>query len=326
MSEDQGDLEPWLADPAAPSDGLEINGLRPSERTQRARPRLAAELRLARALRTVEPPAEEIAEARERVRQRLAAAFDECASETKRDVWRRGIILALHVGAHARTAARATRHAAEARRPWLVAAVVLLLVAGLLGVSQAAAGALPGSPFYLVKRSQEWLVLHAPLSDTERGELLGDVARRRLAELRIVASRGDATEAHRLTRDLGATVESLIQLTSDMAARHEDTHVVANVLALTLVAEDTALSSAQQQDQALLVQALASATAQQQQAINAHHLAVPLPSPTPVPAHTHNGNGNGNGNDGKANTSPRSGSSPGRHGPPPRSLGGHRVR
>jgi uncharacterized protein DUF5667 len=244
-----------------------------------------------------------------------------------------GIILALHVGTHARMAARATRHAAEARRPWLVAAVLLLMVAGLLGVSQAAAGALPGSPFYLVKRSQEWLVLQAPLSDTERGELLGDVARRRLAELRVVASRGDAAEAHRLTRDLGATVESLIQLTSDMAARHEDTHVVANVLALTLVAEDTALSSAQQQDQVLLVQALASATAQQQQATNAHHLAVPLPSPTLVPAHTHNangngngsgnsgvngkGNGNGNGNDGKGNTSPRSGSSPGRHGPPP---------
>jgi hypothetical protein len=110
VSEDQGDLEPWLADPAAPSDGLEINGLRPSERTQRARPRLAAELRLAQALRTVEPPAEEIAEACERVRQRLAAAFDECASETKRDAWRRGDNPGAACG-HTRAHGRA-RHAA----------------------------------------------------------------------------------------------------------------------------------------------------------------------------------------------------------------------
>lgn len=101
-------------------------------------------------------------------------------------------------------------HAAEVRRPWLAAAVLLLMVAGLLGMSQAAAGSLPGSPLYAVKRGQEWLALQTPLSDSQRGIMLGIVAKRRLAELRIVAAHGDAAEAHRLTSDLGATVDSLI--------------------------------------------------------------------------------------------------------------------
>lgn len=346
MSKDQGSRDPWLSDLAARGDGSEDNGSGKTERAEQAQPRLAAELRLMRALRAIEPPPEEIAAARERVRQRLAAALDDCEPATKHDAWRRGIVLALHVGGRARAAAHTVRHVAEARRPWLVAAALLLMAAGVWGVSQAAAGSLPGSPLYVVKRGQEWMAFQAPLSDTQRSELLGEVARRRLAELRIVAAHGDAAEAHRLTGDLGATVESLIQLTSDMAARHEDTRVVVSVLAQTLAAEDAALSAAQRQDQTLLVRSLASATAHQQQAIQAHNLVVPLPSPTASPANNGNangkGNGNGNGNssgngNGKGNgnangngngkdkgdSSPPDASSPGQHRVP--SQSGHRV-
>lgn len=276
MSDGQGGLEePWLRELGACGDRPEDICIGPIEHAAHEHPTLAAELRLARALRAIEPPAEETAAARERVRRRLSAALDEFAPQPQRDAERRGKVLALRVGSGAHVAARAMRRVATAQRPWLVAAILLLVVTGLVRASQTATSALPGSPLYALKRGEEWLALQTPLSDSQRGAMLGVVARRRLAELRIVAARGDAAEARTLTRDLGATVEGIIQLTADMAARHEDTRSATTTLAQTLAAEDSALRAAQQRGQTLLVQSLVSATTHQQQAIEAHHLVVP---------------------------------------------------
>ncbi|MEO7003029.1 MAG: DUF5667 domain-containing protein [Ktedonobacterales bacterium] len=258
---------------------------------------IAADLRLIASLRQIDPPAAEGAEASRRVAQRLHAFLSsEAASATaSADAEAPGTL-----PVRKRTAVRvvtlpryneptiSVTSVTPRQRPrqclrmvMLVAALLLLISATALGVSNAAASALPGMPLYGVKQADEWLTLQAAWSDTQRGQALAQIADHRLAEARAEAQVNPA-EAQSLTHQCARAIHQIITLLTQMRARNENTGAVAQALSDELQAEQTTFAQAQRQGFTAFAQSLTLSIQEEQTAIVANHLPVSVPSLLPA--------------------------------------------
>jgi len=90
-------------------------------------------------------------------------------------------------------------------------------------VSVAAASALPGSPLYALKRTQESVALAIAPSDQTRGDVLLTIAENRLNEARSAAESGHTSEAKSLVAEFDGTMQQAIALAARMRAHHEPT-------------------------------------------------------------------------------------------------------
>lgn len=271
---------------------------------------LRDDLRLVGALRNMQAPHDEMRDARARVLVRLRGEMASTSADGDADTL---VKTALPVPVSRRRRPRTRRLARVA----LVAAAILLLActAGWQ-ISTAAASALPGSPLYGIKRGEETLVLDMAWSDQRRGEVLAVIADHRLSEMRAEAALQNDALVHSLAREFDSTMHQLISLTATMAARHEDTTVVAAVLGHELNAEYVALNTAMRNGDVILAQTLTATVQSERAAIQNSHITLPpsvvgtavpgpgtpptaRPSPNPRPSHTPpagSGNNNGNGN------------------------------
>jgi hypothetical protein len=177
----------------------------------------------------------------------------------------------------------------RARRLLLVVAMLLLFVATGVGASLASASALPSSPLYGVKRAEEWLELHMAWSDQRRGDVLLAIASHRLAEAEAESRAGDGDGVRSLVQELDGTVTAAIDLAASMTAKHENTTALTVGLERVLNDENTAQSQAQQQGHQALATALGELHGRQLAAIQSHHLNLPHSTPG------NNAGGNGHG-------------------------------
>lgn len=246
------------------------------------RPDVMCDVCLVGAIRQIHFSEHEMDGARERVRERLADAMlgdivigrQSDAPRSWLNWWMRGTPNGTH--------APLSRRERRVSRPALAVAALLMLATAGWGASLAAASTLPGSPLYGVKRGEEWIELTTAFSDSQRGEVLGSVARRRLAEAEAAAAVGDSVEVQTLTSELDATMRDLIHLTAVMKTKHEDISGVSGVLSQTLRAESDALGAAQRCGEVVLAQSLTSVAHSQQQAIQANALSLPTPGVLPA--------------------------------------------
>lgn len=234
------------------------------------------------AIRQIHFSEHEIDGARERVRDRLTDAMlgdivigrQSDAPHSWLKWWMRGT--------PNETRAPLSRRTRRLSRPALAIAALFMLATAGWGASLAAASALPGSPLYGLKRGEEWIQLTTAFSDSQRGEVLGSLARRRLAEAEAAAAVGDSAEVQVLTSELDSTMRALIHLTAVMKTKHEDISGVSGVLSQTLRAESDALGAAQSRGEVVLAQSLTSVAHSQQQAIQANALSLPTPGALPA--------------------------------------------
>lgn len=290
-------------------------------------------LRLVRALRATQAPADEMRDAHTRVlfilREEMDAGSRQDAAETQ-------------AGTRASTALTipiARRRPIKTRRLARIAlvAAALLLLACMAGwqISTAAASALPGSPLYGIKRGEEQLALNMAWSDQRRGEVLAFIADHRLTEMRAEAALRNGALVHSLAGEFDSAMCQLISLTATMATRHENTMAVAASLARELNAEYLTLSTAMRDGDVTLAQALIATVQSEHTAMENSHITLPpglvgapVPgagtSPTarpgPMPTHTPsvgpgnnnghgNGSNNGNGNGGNNGSGSKNGHS-----------------
>jgi len=234
-------------------------------------PELTPSLRLAFNLGCVAPEAAEFDVARANVWNSIAQTLDqECASRPT-------------------AAARPVRPARLVQRrksPWLVATLCAAILALILGgnwtLTNASAGALPGSPLYGIKRAEEHLQLQLAWSSQMRGEALAQIALHRLAEAREEAARHNTSQALTLMNESNAATHQLIALVIEIHQQRQDDTAVKKVLAATLQAECDALQQARSDGQSALAQALASNVTDQQNVLHASSIIVP-PLATPIP-------------------------------------------
>lgn len=238
------------------------------ERHLAGRPEVAELLRTAVALRTVAPARAEVRAAHLRVghllTRELAAGPERAPVSVDFSDLRRP------------RAVRANSRSARRARWWMLASAAVLLI-GLLagvGVSTAAASALPGSPLYAVKRGEESLALHTAWSDERKGLVLLTIASHRLDEVRQLSGHDDA-EALRLTSELDATIHETIQLVVAMNAKGEDSGRIAAGLAHTLDVESETQRAAQANGQPDLARALQKASDGERKAIHDQHVVLP---------------------------------------------------
>lgn len=234
------------------------------------------------AIRQIHLSEHEIEGARERVRDRLThAMLGDIVIGRQSDAPRSWLKWWVQ-GTRNWTRAPLGRRARRLSRPALAIAALFILATAGWGASLAAASALPGSPLYGLKRGEEWIQLTTAFSDSQRGEVLGSLARRRLAEAEAAAAVGDSAEVQVLTSELDATMHDLIHLTVVMKTKHEDISGVSGVLSQTLRAENDALGAAQRRGEVVLAQSLISVAHSQQQAIQANALSLPTSSVLPA--------------------------------------------
>jgi hypothetical protein len=220
--------------------------------------------RLAQSIRETPFPPGEVAEARKRVGELLAAAMAEQAP------------------AYASRTAIARRRSPRSitlLRGLAAAAALIVLLALTVGISRASAAALPSSPLYGIKRAEEWVALNTAWSDQRRGDVLVVIARRRLDEL-TRESGGDTAIARSLAAEYQSDVVAIIDLAGKMAASHEDTRGLSVQLASVLTAQHEALQAAVRSGDRELADALRAAGRAAKAAIDRNH--VILPGPVPI--------------------------------------------
>lgn len=251
---------------------------------RQSHPELVSALELALALHDSpldDLPDADMASAQQRIWQSLEAAFDdnmECP-EVPIVRWRIPSIPSIT--------------ALQRRQRWLTlaacAAMFLLLLMGGWAFNNAAAGALPGSPLYAMKRANEDFHLRIAWSSQMRGQMLAQIAANRLAEARAEAARDNNAQALSLMQESDEATTQLINLAITLHSRHEDDTDVQRALATTLRVEYDALNQAQSDGQSAFAQALSLSVADQQQVMSASNIAPPtgaspIPSaPTPIP-------------------------------------------
>ena len=251
---------------------------------QESHPELVSSLELALALH--DSPRDgldnaDVASAQQRIWLSLEAAFDdnmECP-EVPIVRWRIPSITSITVF--------------QRRQRWLTlvacAAMFLLLLMGGWALTNASAGALPGSPLYAMKRANEDFHLRIAWSSQMRSQMLAQIAANRLAEARAEAARHNNAQALSLMKESDEATAQLINLAITLRSRHEDDTDVQRALATTLRAEYDALTQAQSDGQSAFAQALSLSVADQRQVMSASNMApptsaAPIPSaPTPMP-------------------------------------------
>lgn len=241
---------------------------------------LRSDLSLVQAMRHVQVPEDEMRDAKARVASRLreemslvaAPLVADDSASTERPA---PIAITRQRPARLRRIARAA-----------LAAAAILLLSCVVGwqVTSAARAALPGSPFYSIKRGEETLALDFAGSDQRRGEVLVTIADHRLSELREEASKRHDSLVQSLATQFDTTMHQLIALTATMTGRHENTTVVMAGLSRELSAEYTTLRSAQQTGDMVVVQALTVTSQSEMTAISNSHINLPPSAKsTPVP-------------------------------------------
>src|SRR5262249_49149594 len=143
--------------------------------------------RLARAVRNIPLPPEEVAAARERVHVRLLAAI---ANEGALRGNRRTDTRAPLRPHSASWDADAYSSCSSPRRLSLCAALLLFFSPAGVCPWLASSPALPSSPLYGLKRAQEWVALQTAWSDQRRGDVLLMIASHRLDEAKAESNAG----------------------------------------------------------------------------------------------------------------------------------------
>jgi uncharacterized protein DUF5667 len=170
--------------------------------------------------------------------------------------------------------------------PWFAvavcAAIVALIFSGSWALTAASTDALPSSPLYGVKRTEENLQLQLAWSNQMRGEALAQIAMHRLKEAHDEAARHNTNQALTLMSESNAATHQLIALVIEIHQQRQDDTAVRNTLVSTLQAEYDALQQARNDGQSALAQALASNVTDQQDVLRASSILVP-PMATPVP-------------------------------------------
>ncbi|HEU5347762.1 MAG TPA: DUF5667 domain-containing protein [Ktedonobacterales bacterium] len=235
---------------------------------QRSHPELVEALRLALALRFVTPDAAEFNTARRNIRYALDAMLDE------EDVAYAPTVRSLSQPARARNS--------RWRLVALCAAILTVIFMGNWMLTSAAADALPGSPLYSYKRTEEDIELRMAWSSQLRSEVLAQVAIHRLAEARAEAAQHNIGQALKLMKECDKTASQLVDIVVTMHRQHEDDDSVKRALAQTLQAEYDTLAQARTHGQATLAQVLAKSVTEQQHMLTASNIVVP-PLATPIP-------------------------------------------
>lgn len=240
---------------------------------------MASQMALVKSLRSIAPLAWEVDTARERVSRRI---WDAIAEEDE------GLATELTGRAPGSLSRSATTPGlGRAARLFVAAAAIFLLTyLGSWAVSSAAGTATPDSPFYGLKRADEWLALHTAWSDQRRGQVYATIAWRRLTEAQFEYTHHHGDAAQRLAREYDGAMQRLIQLDATMQTRHENTSTVAQGIARNLDRAYIIAQAAGQSGETTLAKTLIETTQAEQAAINRANITLPsigghLPSGQP---------------------------------------------
>lgn len=282
---------------------------------QQRHPELVSSLKFAFSLRSVSPDLTELETARMNTWHTITAVLDR-QNETP-------------IETHPDIRVTPSRPMSKRHSRWRVAALSAAIVAiafmGNWMLSSVTADALPGSPFYTLKRADENVQLQMAWSSQMRGEVLSQIALHRLAEAREEADLQNISQALALVDESNAATHQLIALAILLQSQHQNSDAVTQALATTMQAEYDALQQARNDGQIALAQALSASYADQQSTLSASKVVLPPlanpptsvpttaanptrgahPTPPPHPTHiphetpttkpTPNGNGNGSG-------------------------------
>lgn len=226
------------------------------------------EVALALALRCVTFPTEEVASARERVRNRVLATVTVDNVEPGVEQPERRITAARRPSSEMRRRRRAVQLSA-------VAAVFFIACALAWITSNVAGSAAPESPLYSFKRADEWIALHTAWSDARRGDVYATIASHRLTEARIEAEGHHDKVAQALTNEYDSAMRQLISLEGTMRSRHENTASVDRDIARSLNLAYATLQAAKRSGQTTLARALDTTTQTEQAAITRNNITLP---------------------------------------------------
>lgn len=279
---------------------------------------LAGDLRLAALLRGVMPDKSEVDSARLRIGQMLTREVlaDPANSDARHMPFRplrlseppdfEPQVVDRQDGARAASlpTSRGAAVARFIRMPWrqmlvrggVAAALLLALTAGL---SFAAAGSLPESPLYGLKRGEETLLLALPLDENSHARALTMVAMRRLQEAEAEAQEHQDAKATALLAEYNSDVVQLITLAATIQAHNEDATAVTDQISQIVQAQTVVVNSATTLGDTAFTNALTVSVATIQTTLKQQHVVVPgmggqntgkghqvQPGPTPTPSPT----------------------------------------
>lgn len=138
--------------------------------------------------------------------------------------------------------------ASRRRRRHIGIALSLTAITTLAILSALASSALPSSPLYSVKRSEEWLAYQTAWSDVRRGDVLVQSANHRLAEASTLVDE-EEDSAVSLALELRGNVLELVTLYKTMTvlrAKSDEAYALASHVQQILEDESAAAESAEQ--------------------------------------------------------------------------------